>query len=279
MSRLTLGFGTASILGRVGERQSVAALTSAYDLGIRHFDTARSYGWGEAEGLVGRVLSRCPRDSYTLVTKCGLVPIRNSRLFSMTRQIARPIYRRLGVGQSVMKRAVSTASLQPSPTSDVAALRASLDLSLRALRTDYVDTLLLHNFVPGQPLDDVVEWFRKEREAGRIRRYGFSVEGDLHESLEYLESHGALDGALVQAPVSDQLLAWPDRWRTVAVTVHSLFRFLTTHAGTTPVQLLQHLSSLDACEAAVIAMFSRAHQVENLRALGAIAPSAVCSNR
>ena len=50
-----LGFGCAPILGRVGERESVAALDHAYARGVRHFDVARSYGWGEAEGLLGGV--------------------------------------------------------------------------------------------------------------------------------------------------------------------------------------------------------------------------------
>lgn len=272
MTALALGFGTASVLGRVGERESAAALLSAYDLGIRHIDTARSYGWGEAEELVGRVLSPFPRDSYTLVTKCGLVPVRPSKLLSLTKQVARPIYRRLGRGRSAMKRAASTASLQPRRADNVATLRASLDVSLRALRTEYVDALLLHNYVPGQPLHDVLEWFAKERQAGRIRRFGFSVEGNLRESLEHIESEGALDGAVVQTPMSDQLFALPDRWRQGSLIVHSLFRYLAVPAEDKLRDLLEKLSSLRACEAAVISMFSPAHQMENLRALEMVRP-------
>lgn len=36
--------------------------------------------------------------------------------------------------------------------------RVSLDTSLRELRTDYLDVLLLHSYQPGAPIEAVVEW-------------------------------------------------------------------------------------------------------------------------
>jgi len=267
VSGLVIGLGTASMLGRIGRRESIGALESAYDLGIRYFDTARSYGWGEAEALVGSVLRHYPRDHYTLVSKVGLVPSKRSRLLSISKPIARATIGLFQVAGPLVRRAASSARFQPTRTYDVATLRASLDSSLRALQTDYVDTLLLHNFVPGQPLHDVIEWFANEKRAGRIRRHGFSVEGDLVESLEYLDSQRALDDAVVQTPVTDQLLARSGRWQRVPLVAHSLFRYLGARPSTTLAELLHALTSLGTCEAAVASMCARAHQVENLRAL------------
>jgi len=271
MSAPALGLGTAPMLGRVGRRASVAALESAYDLGIRHVDTARSYGWGEAEALVGSVLGRHPRDSYTLVTKCGLLPARRSPLLSAAKRVGRVVYARVRVGRSLVRRVASAPAFQPRSTYDVAALRASLDTSLRALRTDYVDTLLLHNSVPGAPLQDVVTWFAQERQAGRTRRYGFSIEGDLLESLAFLRSeYGALDDAVVQAPVSEALLALPAEWRCVPIVAHSLFAFIRSRPDATFGSVVNRLAAI-RCEAVVASMFSRAHQVDNLRIVRSVA--------
>jgi aryl-alcohol dehydrogenase-like predicted oxidoreductase len=270
MSDLVLGLGTAPMLGRVGRRESLAALESAYDVGIRYFDTARSYGWGDAEALVGGVLRRYPRDRYTLVSKCGLVPAKPSRMLSLSKQLARATIHRVPAAGPLVRRAASAPPFQPAATYDVSILRASLDGSLRALQTDYLDVLLLHHVVPGQPLQDVVEWFRSEKCAGRIRRYGFSAEGDLSESLQYLESQGALDDALVQAPVTDQLLTLPAKWRRVPLVAHSIFRYLAGRPRLTVGELFDALSSFETCEAVVASMFSRVHQVENLRALDAV---------
>lgn len=48
-----LGLGCAAMLGRAGRRDSLAALGAAYDAGITFYDTARSYGYGACEGLLG----------------------------------------------------------------------------------------------------------------------------------------------------------------------------------------------------------------------------------
>ena len=64
-----LGFGTAAIMGRLSRRRGLAALERAHAAGIRHFDTARSYGWGEAERVVGIFLRSHAREVIRQVTK------------------------------------------------------------------------------------------------------------------------------------------------------------------------------------------------------------------
>ena len=69
-----LGAGSAP-LGNLGtvvpEEDAVACLAAAWDVGIRHYDTAPHYGAGLAEHRPGNALRGRPRDAYTLSTKVG----------------------------------------------------------------------------------------------------------------------------------------------------------------------------------------------------------------
>ena len=56
------------------EREAIALLESAFDVGIRYFDTAPSYGDGVSERRLGRFLKRMPagqRSQVTVATKFG----------------------------------------------------------------------------------------------------------------------------------------------------------------------------------------------------------------
>lgn len=69
-----LGFGGAP-LGNLGEEISddtgAAAVDTAWDAGLRHFDTAPHYGLGLSERRLGRSLGRRRRDEFVLSTKVG----------------------------------------------------------------------------------------------------------------------------------------------------------------------------------------------------------------
>ncbi|MDB4990632.1 MAG: putative oxidoreductase, aryl-alcohol dehydrogenase like protein [Myxococcaceae bacterium] len=266
-----IGFGTAPVLGRIGKKQSLRALHHAHNLGVRHFDTARSYGWGEAERVLGEFLKGHPRDSYTIVSKCGIVPVRRSPYMAAAKAVARRVVSLWPQSRALVTRVASTAHFQPTRTYDVEALRTSLHASLRELRTSYLDVLLLHNFDPQVPgFEQVLGLFIDLRAAGLIRRFGFSVEGDLHQGLAFLDRHDALTGSVVQAPVSRQLFELPERWRSVSFVTHSPFRYLHgADPDGAPLDLQQLLISLSAacrCEALVTSMFSRKHIEQNVRA-------------
>lgn len=69
-----LGFGTASIGGlytSIDADAAIATVERAWELGIRLFDTAPLYGYGEAERRLGKVLAARPRDEFVLSTKVG----------------------------------------------------------------------------------------------------------------------------------------------------------------------------------------------------------------
>ena len=83
-----LGFGTSLLMARLGRRESVRLLEVAHESGITHFDTARAYGYGEAESAVGDFLAG-RRDAVTVTTKVGLLPPRNSRGLRAAKAVAR----------------------------------------------------------------------------------------------------------------------------------------------------------------------------------------------
>lgn len=74
-----LGFGAASLgnlFRETTDAEAEGAVDTAWELGIRYFDTAPHYGLGLSERRLGRALRKYPRDEYVVSTKVGrlLVP-------------------------------------------------------------------------------------------------------------------------------------------------------------------------------------------------------------
>lgn len=72
----SLSFGCASIGNlyvEVGEREARAVLQTAWDRGIRYFDTAPHYGRGLSEARLGAFLAGKPREEFVVSTKVGRV--------------------------------------------------------------------------------------------------------------------------------------------------------------------------------------------------------------
>jgi D-threo-aldose 1-dehydrogenase len=74
-----LGFGGGPLGGLyapVTDDDAARALQTAWDNGIRYFDTSPHYGLGHSERLIGEFLRHQPRDEFALSTKVGrlLVP-------------------------------------------------------------------------------------------------------------------------------------------------------------------------------------------------------------
>lgn len=135
-----LGFGCGSVLGRVGRGASLRAMCTAWDEGITLFDTARSYGYGGAEAVLGEFL-RGKREQAIVVTKFGIIPQRQSALKRVVVPLARAAMQvpwGRGLKRSRGSREVTYGQFT------VAGLRESIQTSLRELRTDRVDVLFLH---------------------------------------------------------------------------------------------------------------------------------------
>ncbi|NUR63868.1 MAG: aldo/keto reductase [Catenulispora sp.] len=79
-----LGFG-GSVIGNlyreVSDDEAAEAVVTAWNAGIRYFDTAPHYGLGLSERRLGAVLSQYPRDQYVVSSKVGrlLVPNEHRR--------------------------------------------------------------------------------------------------------------------------------------------------------------------------------------------------------
>lgn len=71
-----LGFGAAplgELFTRVTEQDAEATLQTAWEAGVRYYDTAPWYGRGQSEHRVGRFLYRQPRSEAILSTKIGRI--------------------------------------------------------------------------------------------------------------------------------------------------------------------------------------------------------------
>src|SRR3954468_22097666 len=69
-----LGLGGASIGGLfrpVPDDDAIALIDHAWSIGVRSFDVAPLYGYGNAERRMGAALGSRPRDQYVLSTKIG----------------------------------------------------------------------------------------------------------------------------------------------------------------------------------------------------------------
>jgi len=261
MSVPDLGFGTGAIMGRVSRRRGLAALERAHAAGIRHFDTARSYGWGEAEGVLGKFLRGHAREEIRLVTKCGIMPVPRSPMLGAAKALGRVALSLAPGLRARLRQVAGGEGFKPTYTADAGMLAKSLQASLDELGVSYLDALLLHNFMPGMAgFDEVVAWFLELKRSGVIRRYGFSVEGDLAEGLSFLAQKGLVEEAVVQTPVTDSLLNLPKEWRAVSIIAHSPFEFLRTHPEVGSfIDLLRRLGGVGRCETVVCSMFDTAH--------------------
>jgi len=175
-----LGFGCSALMGRVGRKASLAALTAAYDAGVIFYDTARSYGYGESEALLGEFLHG-RRDRVLLSTKFGIRPARASPLKRALKPLARTLLRLAPGVRGAMQHQL--ASMSSTGHFSVAALHESLHQSLRALRTEYVDFLFLHE-APVSVLqqDDLFAALHQLVAAGKIRRFGIASQPEVIEA-------------------------------------------------------------------------------------------------
>lgn len=156
-SALGLGcwaIGGGTWWGDNDDQLSIDTIHRAYDLGITWVDTARVYGFGHSEEVVGKALKGLPRDKVILSTKCGIQWYDDGGELHFMRE-GHPVRRDL------------------SPK----AIRRDLELSLKALDTDYIDVYYTHWQCKTYGLVPVAETMAellKMKQEGKIRAIGAS---------------------------------------------------------------------------------------------------------
>ena len=189
-----LAFGCADLFrepSRAGRRR---LLDAAFAAGIRHFDVAPMYGLGLAEADLGGFV-RHKRDQIVIATKFGIEPTPVARLIGRVQGPVRRSARILTAsGGRPRAQGVDPRSgrigrlLYGGGQYDPATAHASLNRSLRAFQTDYLDLLFLHDPMHGARTSDVREYLERARAAGRIRAWG--IAGEAESAIDAARSVG-----------------------------------------------------------------------------------------
>ena len=143
--------------GKVSERGIVKGIYKALNSGVNFFDTAPIYGLGRSEKVLGKTL-HSKRKNVIIATKGGLAWEKSKTFRKFT---------------------------DNSPTN----INREVDMSLKRLKTDYIDIYQIHWPDPNTPIEDTLHAMEKLKDSDKIRCIGccnFSLEL-LKESLECAE--------------------------------------------------------------------------------------------
>lgn len=174
-----LGFGCAPIMGSVDSKKAKYSIECALENGINHFDLARSYGYGDAEKFVGKIVKN-RRDKVVLASKFGIYA-------NWKADLLKPIKPLVRYAREVLKKDSNSEKIVVTETVKIAdhfhnrisfckkEMLKSFEKSLRELNTDYLDYLFVHeplgtltNF---EELAELAEVFKKQ---GKIRGWGLA---------------------------------------------------------------------------------------------------------
>jgi aryl-alcohol dehydrogenase-like predicted oxidoreductase len=170
-SRLVLGTAPLAGLFRpVSAEAARATIDRAWELGVRHFDTAPLYGSGIAEERLGAALAARPREEYTISTKVG----------------------RVLVAGTPSPQFIGAPPLEAVFDYTPDGIRRSLAGSLERLGLERVDLYLIHEPDPETPVERTLEAMTELVEHGTVSAVGASnVDGPyLEDALAISERRG-----------------------------------------------------------------------------------------
>ena len=173
-SALSLGcwaIGGGEWWGNNDDQISIDTICRAVQLGVNWIDTARVYGFGHSEEVVGKALKLLPRRKMILSTKCGIQWYDDGGELHFMKE-----------GHAVRR------DLAPK------AIRRDLELSLKTMGTKYVDVYYTHwqcKTYGLVPIEETMEELLKMKQEGKIRAIGAS-NTDLQILEDYIRA-GQLD--------------------------------------------------------------------------------------
>lgn len=150
--RLPIINGTGA---NINEAETGKMVSYALDHGVNYFDTAWGYHDGQSEVVMGKILSRYPRDRYYLATK---FPGYDSSTWTRVEEIFEEQLKRCRVKYF-----------------DFYLVHNVCEMNIDA----YLD-----------PKYGILDYLLKQKENGRIRHLGFSVHGSYEVMKRYLEAYG-----------------------------------------------------------------------------------------
>lgn len=142
ISALGLGcMGMSEFYGAADERESIATIHRALDLGVTFLDTADMYGRGANEELVGKAIAG-QRNEVFLATKFGIVRTDDPTYRGFN---GRPEY-----------------------------VHAACDTSLKRLKVDHIDLYYQHRVDTSVPIEETVGAMAELVQQGKVRYLGLS---------------------------------------------------------------------------------------------------------
>lgn len=135
-------------MGALNKDEAEKVIKTSLEEGINFFDHADIYAGGKSEEIFSEAINLTSdlREKMILQTKCGIVP---GKMFDFSKEH----------------------------------IINSLDGSLKRLKTDYVDTLLLHRPDTLMEPEEVAEAFSKLKESGKVKHFGVSNQNPMQIEL------------------------------------------------------------------------------------------------
>ncbi len=229
-----IGFGCSAITS-MGDKKALQVLGTAFDAGVRHFDVARYYGYGESEGLLGKFL-KSRRAEVTITTKFGIDPPRRTNALRFAMQAGRRLVQLVPAARGFLRS--RARGLITGGAFSVNDARTNLETSLRELGTDYIDFYLLHDYVvSGDSPRELVEFLTEAVRAGKIRYFGIGTGfGDVLRALETRPSLCSIlqfENSVVNRNVKKLPPGGPQQliitFGSLSASYHSVSAFLKAH--------------------------------------------------
>ena len=141
-----IGLGCMRITELQDKKEVRNLIDTAMDQGIDFFDHADIYAKGYAEEVFGEVVDSAMRQNMIIQSKCGIIP---GKAYDFSKEH----------------------------------ILESVDESLKRLRTDYLDILLLHRPDTLMEPEEVAEAFEILEKTGKVRYFGVSNQNSMQIEL------------------------------------------------------------------------------------------------